>query len=92
MSHWSRRVLLGLDQDSYQLVVAALELLEERGPQLGRPPADGVNAAQHKNMKGLRPGARVALNSGSCTHSTSSEVRFCSSLATIAVGGNSGTR
>jgi hypothetical protein len=35
--------LLGLDQDSYQLVVAALELLEERGPQLGRPLADSEN-------------------------------------------------
>jgi hypothetical protein len=35
--------LLSLDQDSYDLVVAALELLEGRGPQLGRPLADGVN-------------------------------------------------
>lgn len=29
--------LLGLDQDSYEQVVAALELVAERGPQLGRP-------------------------------------------------------
>lgn len=29
--------LLGLDQDSYEQIVAALELLAERGPQLGRP-------------------------------------------------------
>lgn len=28
--------LLGLDQDSYEQIVAALELLAERGPQLGR--------------------------------------------------------
>jgi hypothetical protein len=47
-----------LDQDSYEQVVAALELLEERGPQLGRPLVDTVKISRHKNMKELRPGSK----------------------------------
>ena len=50
--------LLELDQDSYEQVVAALELLEERGPQLGRPLVDTVKTSRHKNMKELRPGSK----------------------------------
>ncbi|GAB3127424.1 type II toxin-antitoxin system RelE/ParE family toxin [Glaciibacter psychrotolerans] len=46
-----------LDQDSYEQVIAALELLEERGPQLGRPIVDSVTASRHNNMKELRPGS-----------------------------------
>lgn len=38
--------LLGLDQDSYEQVIAALELLAERGPQLGRPLVDTVVRSQ----------------------------------------------
>ena len=49
--------LLALDQSSYEQVVAALELLAERGPQLGRPLVDTVKASRHKNMKELRPGS-----------------------------------
>ncbi len=29
--------IFGLDQESYEQLIAALELLEERGPMLGRP-------------------------------------------------------
>jgi hypothetical protein len=47
-----------LDQDSFELVVAALELLQERGPQLGRPLVDTVRTSRHKNMKELRPGSK----------------------------------
>lgn len=47
----------GLDQDSYEQVVAALQLLAERGPHLGRPLVDTVKASRHKNMKELRPGS-----------------------------------
>lgn len=49
--------LLGLDQDSYEQVIAALELLAERGPQLGRPLVDTVVSSRHRNMKELRPGS-----------------------------------
>ncbi|MDV6277706.1 type II toxin-antitoxin system RelE/ParE family toxin [Rhodococcus erythropolis] len=63
MSIWSVDVelveewLTQLDQSSYEQVVAALELLQERGPQLGRPLVDTVTASRHKNMKELRPGS-----------------------------------
>lgn len=49
--------LTSLDDDSYEQVVAAIELLEERGPQLRRPVVDTVKASRHKNMKELRPGS-----------------------------------
>lgn len=49
--------LSALDQASYEQVVAALELLAERGPQLGRPIVDTVAGSRHKNMKELRPGS-----------------------------------
>jgi hypothetical protein len=49
--------LLSLDQKSYELVVAALELLADRGPALGRPLVDSVVGSRHKNMKELRPGS-----------------------------------
>ena len=46
-----------LDDGSLEQVVAAIELLEDRGPQLGRPIVDTVSASRHKNMKELRPGS-----------------------------------
>lgn len=49
--------LLSLDQDSYEQVIAGIELLEEHGPQLGRPLVDTVTASRHRNMKELRPGS-----------------------------------
>jgi hypothetical protein len=38
-------------------VIAAVELLGEHGPQLGRPLVDTVVGSRHKNMKELRPGS-----------------------------------
>lgn len=49
--------LLELDQNSYEQVVAAVELLGEHGPQLGRPLVDSVVGSRHRNMKELRPGS-----------------------------------
>lgn len=49
--------LASLDEGSREQVVAAIELLEEHGPQLGRPIVDTVTASRHKNMKELRPGS-----------------------------------
>ena len=34
-----------------------MELLEERGPTLGRPLVDTIAGSRHKNMKELRPGS-----------------------------------
>jgi hypothetical protein len=50
---WLRR----LDADSYEQVIAALEILSEFGPSLGRPVVDTVHSSRHKNMKELRPGS-----------------------------------
>lgn len=49
--------LASLDGDSREQVVAAVELLEDRGPYLGRSLVDTVAASRHKNMKELRPGS-----------------------------------
>lgn len=49
--------LASLDEDSREQVVAAIELLEDRGPQLGRPLVDTVSSSRHRNMKELRPGS-----------------------------------
>ena len=49
--------LASLDDDSRDQVVAAVELLEDNGPHLGRPLVDTVIASRHKNMKELRPGS-----------------------------------
>lgn len=49
--------LKSLDQSSYEQVVAALELLFEQGPRLGRPLVDTISSSRHRNMKELRPGS-----------------------------------
>ena len=49
--------LKSLDDDSYEQVIAALELLAMHGPQLGRPLVDSVKGSRHRNMKELRPGS-----------------------------------
>lgn len=46
-----------LDDSSRSQVFAALVLLQEHGPQLGRPLVDTLVASRHKNMKELRPGS-----------------------------------
>jgi hypothetical protein len=49
--------LMNLDDDTYDQVIAAIELLHEHGPQLGRPIVDTVKGSSYKNMKELRPGS-----------------------------------
>lgn len=49
--------LEGLDDRSHDLVIAALELLAERGPLLGRPLVDTITGSRHNNMKEIRPGS-----------------------------------
>lgn len=46
-----------LDEGSLDQVLAALVLLREHGPGLGRPLVDTVTASRHRNMKELRPGS-----------------------------------
>jgi hypothetical protein len=50
-----------LDDDSYDLVAAAIEKLADEGPTLGRPLVDRVQSSRHHNMKELRrPVRRMA--------------------------------
>lgn len=41
--------------DQQEAVVAAVEMLEEEGPSLGRPLVDRIESSRHHNMKELRP-------------------------------------
>ena len=44
-----------LSVDDQERVAAAIELLEECGPSLGRPLVDTLEGSRHSNMKELRP-------------------------------------
>jgi len=44
-----------LEEDEQEAIDAAVEVLEERGPGLGRPLVDNVHQSKHPNMKELRP-------------------------------------
>lgn len=46
-----------VDDNTYDQVVAALNILTEQGPGLGRPLVDSITGSRHKNMKELRPGS-----------------------------------
>lgn len=48
---------LGLDDDSYDQVAAAIDKLAEEGPALGRPLVDRIETSRHHNTKELRPGS-----------------------------------
>lgn len=55
--HLVEKWIRSLDCNSRAQVYAALEILEERGPSLGRPLVDTVTTSRHRNMKELRPGS-----------------------------------
>lgn len=44
-----------LDEDTRDAIAAAVKLLEEWGPGLGRPFVDTIKRSRHANMKELRP-------------------------------------
>lgn len=46
-----------VDDDTYDQIGAAIEVLAEHGPGLGRPLVDSIVGSRHKNMKELRPGS-----------------------------------
>jgi hypothetical protein len=50
-----------LDAISAERFEAALQLLQQSGPGLGRPTADTVHHSRHQNMKELRVGSMRAL-------------------------------
>ena len=47
--------------DDFNRVMAAADLLSERGPGLGRPTVDSITGSRHANMKELRTGTLRAL-------------------------------
>jgi len=49
--------LESLDQETYNRVLAAADILREEGPSLGRPLVDTVKGSRFANMKELRPPA-----------------------------------
>ncbi|GGM90595.1 type II toxin-antitoxin system RelE/ParE family toxin [Dactylosporangium sucinum] len=46
-----------LDQPDAEALLAAIRVLRDQGPALGRPLVDAVTGSQHANMKELRPGS-----------------------------------
>ena len=46
--------ILELSDTDYEAIMAAIELLEEHGPTLGRPAVDRIEGSRHHNMKELR--------------------------------------
>jgi hypothetical protein len=40
-----------------EALLAAINVLRDRGPTLGRPLTDTIHGSRHKNMKELRPGS-----------------------------------
>ena len=54
---WWRR----LDDEQREAVTVRVELLGERGPDLGRPVVERIHASRHHNMKELRASKGGAL-------------------------------
>ena len=50
-----------LSVEEQESIEAAVELLEQRGPGLGRPLVDTVKGSRHANMKELRAGTTRVL-------------------------------
>lgn len=53
--------MLRLDRDGYRHITAAIEVLKDRGPALGRPLVDRIDGSRHHNMKELRASTIRAL-------------------------------
>ncbi|MCP3933817.1 MAG: diaminopimelate decarboxylase [Actinomycetia bacterium] len=46
-----------LDQPDAEALLAAVRVLRDQGPTLGRPLVDTIKSSRHNNMKELRPGS-----------------------------------
>lgn len=46
--------LYSLDESDYDAIAAAVDLLQDKGPGLGRPAVDTITRSTYKNMKELR--------------------------------------
>lgn len=52
-SQWAE----SLDQSDSEAILAAIRVLGDQGPTLGRPLVDTIKGSRHSNMKELRPGS-----------------------------------
>ena len=50
-----------LSVDEQAAIDVAIEVLQEKGPGLGRPLVDTVKGSRHSNMKELRPGGFIRI-------------------------------
>jgi len=46
--------ITSLDQEDRDAITGAIDLLEDLGPNLGRPAVDSIKSSRHRNMKELR--------------------------------------
>lgn len=46
-----------LEQTDAEAFLAAIRVLRDQGPNLGRPLVDTIKGSRHRNMKELRPGS-----------------------------------
>lgn len=53
----AERWAISLVQDDKEALLAAVNILRESGPTLGRPLVDTIKTSRHQNMKELRPGS-----------------------------------
>jgi hypothetical protein len=51
------RWAMALEQPDAEALLAAIRVLQDVGPRLGRPLVDTIKASRHPNMKELRPGS-----------------------------------
>jgi hypothetical protein len=51
----------GLSVPEQAAIDVAVEVLQEKGPGLGRPLVDTLTGSRHSNMKELRPGGSIRI-------------------------------
>lgn len=83
--------ILGLDDETYNLVAASIARLESLGPALGRPTADRIKGSRHHNMKELRPGSAGRSEIRILLRSIRSAGPSCSSPGIRPADGSNGT-
>jgi hypothetical protein len=53
--------IVALGEDDFRRIMAAIEMLEQHGPGLGRPLVDRIEGSRHHHMKELRAGTVRSL-------------------------------
>jgi hypothetical protein len=80
-----------LEQSDTEALLAALRVLQDEGPALGRPLVDSVVGSRHANMKELDQDRPDAPRFGRCSPSTGSGGQSCLSGVTRVLTGAAGT-